>query len=147
MLGMNQGGQPFWRMDCRHKPLVRHHCPIMSSCTALRLPPPPPRSPYTHAQFWKARLALDKRLAGLLDAMDGQWLGPWRCLLAKPLPAAAGGAGSALPARAVLQEAAQRFVGEHFEFVFGKWSVAAGWGVGGKGGSVRISSCAFWLGA
>ena len=61
--------------------------------------------------WWRARIALDERLAALLAHAGGDWLGPWRCLLAAP---AAGGAR-----RRALRGAAVGFVAEHFEFVFG----------------------------
>ncbi|MEW5310993.1 MAG: hypothetical protein WDW38_002743 [Sanguina aurantia] len=31
--------------------------------------------------WWRARVALDRRMEALLTAMDSDWLGPWRCLL------------------------------------------------------------------
>ena len=61
--------------------------------------------------WWRARIALDERLAALLARAGRDWLGPWRCLLAAP----ASNAARACEVRA----AAAGFVAEHFDFVFG----------------------------
>jgi hypothetical protein len=63
------------------------------------------------ATWWRTRLALDERLAALLQHAGRDWLGPWRCLLAQP-------AGSA-EREAELQQAAAALVAEQFDFVFG----------------------------
>ncbi|KAL4433955.1 hypothetical protein ABPG75_000396 [Micractinium tetrahymenae] len=42
-------------------------------------------------EWWRARLALDDRLAALTKHLDSSWLGPWRCLL---LGAPTGSSGS-----------------------------------------------------
>lgn len=63
--------------------------------------------------WWRARIALDERVAALLSRVRRGWLGPWRCLLAAPAGRGGGGGGALL-------EAAAGFVGEHFDFVFGE---------------------------
>eukprot|EP00198_Chlamydomonas_reinhardtii_P000240 XP_001689575.1 separase, cell cycle protease [Chlamydomonas reinhardtii] len=55
------------------------------------------------AQWWKARTALDASVSKLLQQLDSDCLGAWRCLLL-PLPASH---------RGVLAGAAAAFVGEH----------------------------------
>jgi Peptidase family C50 len=60
--------------------------------------------------WWRQRLRLDARMAALLSRLDGEWLGPWRCLLAAPPPPAACAAAAA---------AAQGFLNECFDFVDG----------------------------
>jgi hypothetical protein len=63
------------------------------------------------AAWWRTRLALDERLAALLQRAGRGWLGPWRCLLAQPAES---------PAReAELRQVAAAFVAEHFDFIFG----------------------------
>lgn len=62
-------------------------------------------------RWWKQRLALDERMAGLLRQLDQEWLGPWRCLVMQPGQQQTEWAAT---------EAAQEFVTEHFEFVFGE---------------------------
>ena len=60
--------------------------------------------------WWRQRLRLEARMAALLLRLDGEWLGPWRCLLAAPPPPAACAAAAA---------AAQGFLNECFDFVDG----------------------------
>jgi separase len=61
------------------------------------------------ARWWRARLALDKRLAALQRDMSARWLGAWRCLLGASL----GSYGQEFAAAA--RAAAGRFLEEHFE--------------------------------
>lgn len=63
------------------------------------------------ARWWKQRLDQDKRMAGVLQQLDQQWLGPWRCLLMQPGPPAVEAAAAA---------ASQAFVAEQFDCVLGK---------------------------
>lgn len=63
------------------------------------------------ARWWKQRLALDARMAALLQQLDQEWLGPWRCLLMQP----------AHPQQeAAALAAAEQFVADYFDFVYGE---------------------------
>lgn len=64
------------------------------------------------AAWWQQRVKLDQRMAGLVQQLDQQWLGPWRCLLMQPVQAAVEQAATA---------AGQAVVSEHFDSVLGEW--------------------------
>jgi hypothetical protein len=63
------------------------------------------------AKWWQQRLALDARMAALLQQLDKGWLGAWRCLLMQPAQQQVEAAAAA---------AAAGFVAEYFDFVLGK---------------------------
>jgi hypothetical protein len=66
------------------------------------------------AKWWQQRLALDARMAALLQQLDKGWLGAWRCLLMQPGQQQVEAAAAAAAAGFV----AEYF--EYFEFVFGE---------------------------
>lgn len=61
--------------------------------------------------WWQQRVGQDQRMARLVQQLDKQWLGPWRCLLMQPGQAAVEEAAAA---------AGQAIVSEHFDSVLGK---------------------------
>lgn len=63
------------------------------------------------ATWWKQRVSQDARMAQLLQHLDQDWLGPWRCLLMAPR-------GREVEAAAAV--AARAFVADHFECVLGE---------------------------
>lgn len=62
--------------------------------------------------WWQQRVGQDQRMARLVQQLDQQWLGPWRCLLGQPGQAAVEEAAAA---------AGQAIVSEHFDSVLGEW--------------------------
>ncbi|PRW58029.1 Regulator of spindle pole body duplication [Chlorella sorokiniana] len=50
-------------------------------------------------EWWRARLALEDRLAALVRHLDSSWLGPWRCLLLGEPLASSSPAGDAFAGR------------------------------------------------
>jgi hypothetical protein len=55
--------------------------------------------------WWKQRVDQDQRMAQLVQQLDEDWLGPWRCLLMQPQRSAAEAAAAA---------AAEDVLSEHF---------------------------------
>lgn len=61
--------------------------------------------------WWQQRVGQDQRMARLVQQLDQQCLGPWRCMLMQPGQAAVEEAAAA---------AGQAIVSEHFDSVLGE---------------------------